>query len=66
MSYLPLSHVAAQMVDLYLSIGAVSCVHFARPDAMQVFNITVNMIDKYDLQCVSSMMSSTLCRNRVE
>ncbi|XP_055353201.1 long-chain-fatty-acid--CoA ligase ACSBG2-like [Paramacrobiotus metropolitanus] len=34
-SYLPLSHVAAQMTDLYLSINTAGVVWFAQPDALK-------------------------------
>lgn len=34
-SYLPLSHIAGQNVDIYLSIMCASPVHFARPDALK-------------------------------
>jgi long-chain-fatty-acid--CoA ligase ACSBG len=34
-SYLPLSHVAAQMTDLYLSISSGGVVYFAQPDALK-------------------------------
>lgn len=34
-SYLPLSHIAGQAIDMYLSIMCVSSVHFARPDALK-------------------------------
>ncbi len=35
-SYLPLSHIAAQILDIYVPINSAICVHFARPDAMRV------------------------------
>lgn len=34
-SYLPLSHVAAQLIDIHYSIFAGSCVYFAQPDALK-------------------------------
>ncbi|XP_071117767.1 long-chain-fatty-acid--CoA ligase ACSBG2-like isoform X2 [Haliotis cracherodii] len=34
-SYLPLSHVAAQVLDIYLSISFGGSVHFAQPDALK-------------------------------
>lgn len=34
-SYLPLSHVAAQMTDLYLPISTGGLVYFAQPDALK-------------------------------
>ncbi|KEP63286.1 UNVERIFIED_CONTAM: AMP-binding enzyme domain-containing protein [Hammondia hammondi] len=34
-SFLPLSHVAAQLVDLYMPVTMGCCVYFARPDALQ-------------------------------
>ena len=35
-SYLPLSHVAAQMVDLTFPVSFGASVYFARPDALKV------------------------------
>lgn len=34
-SYLPLSHIAAQILDIYSSLVAGASVHFARPDALK-------------------------------
>jgi long-chain-fatty-acid--CoA ligase ACSBG len=34
-SYLPLSHIAAQMLDIYVAITAGATVHFALPDALK-------------------------------
>jgi long-chain-fatty-acid--CoA ligase ACSBG len=34
-SYLPLSHIAAQMADIYFSITVGACCHFAQPDALK-------------------------------
>ncbi|PFH35418.1 AMP-binding enzyme domain-containing protein [Besnoitia besnoiti] len=34
-SFLPLSHVAAQLVDLYMPVTMGCCLYFARPDALQ-------------------------------
>ena len=38
-SYLPLSHVAAQIADLFVPLAVATCVHFARPDAMRVCGV---------------------------
>ena len=35
-SYLPLSHIAAQMLDIYLPIHKAGTVWFAQPDALKV------------------------------
>ena len=35
-SYLPLSHIAAQMTDVWIPIRAGACVWFAKPDALKV------------------------------
>ncbi len=35
-SYLPLSHVAGQMLDIFIPIYSGGTVHFARPDALKV------------------------------
>lgn len=35
-SYLPLSHVAAQMIDIWVCMGFAGTVYFAEPDALKV------------------------------
>ena len=35
-SYLPLSHIAAQMLDLIIPIKSAGAVYFAQPDALKV------------------------------
>lgn len=35
-SYLPLSHVAAQIIDIYIPMLYATAVYFARPDALKV------------------------------
>lgn len=35
-SYLPLSHIAAQMIDIWLPIKAGGVTYFAQPDALKV------------------------------
>lgn len=35
-SYLPLSHIAAQMVDMWLTMKVGGMTHFAQPDALKV------------------------------
>ena len=35
MSYLPLSHIAAQITDYLANLRLRTCVYFARPDALQ-------------------------------
>lgn len=39
-SYLPLSHMAAQMFEMWLSIWLASTVYFAEPDALKVRMLT--------------------------
>jgi len=39
LSYLPLSHVAAQLFDFYIPIVAGATVYFAQPDALKVLCI---------------------------
>ncbi|CAK1540024.1 unnamed protein product [Leptosia nina] len=34
-SYLPLSHVAAQLIDIYITLGSAVTVYFAQPDALK-------------------------------
>ncbi|XP_022118803.2 long-chain-fatty-acid--CoA ligase ACSBG2 isoform X3 [Pieris rapae] len=34
-SYLPLSHVAAQVIDIYITLGSAVAVYFAQPDALK-------------------------------
>lgn len=38
-SYLPLSHVAAQMVDMWLTMKVGGATYFAQPDALKVRRI---------------------------
>ena len=35
-SYLPLSHIAAQLLDMYLPMAFGGTVYFAKPDALKV------------------------------
>lgn len=35
-SYLPLSHIAAQMVDIWITMRVGGHTHFAQPDALKV------------------------------
>lgn len=35
-SYLPLSHIAAQMVDMWITMRVGGLTHFAQPDALKV------------------------------
>lgn len=35
-SYLPLSHIAAQMIDIWLTIKVGGATYFAQPDALKV------------------------------
>lgn len=35
-SYLPLSHIAAQMVDIWVTMRVGGATHFAQPDALKV------------------------------
>ena len=35
-SYLPLSHIAAQVIDIYMPILYGASLHFAQPDALKV------------------------------
>ena len=38
-SYLPLSHIAAQLFDIYLPLVMAGTTYFARPDALKVNNL---------------------------
>lgn len=40
-SYLPLSHVAAQMVDIWIGMRFAGTIYFAEPDALKVRMLTV-------------------------
>lgn len=51
-SYLPLSHVAAQMIDIYVPILCASTVWFAQPDAMKV-----------SCQCLNETLVPRECRS---
>ena len=35
-SYLPLSHIAAQLIDMYITLLHAGTVYFAQPDALKV------------------------------
>ena len=35
-SYLPLSHIASQLIDIYVPLATAGTVWFAQPDAMKV------------------------------
>lgn len=39
-SYLPLSHVAAQLIDIFCPIIVGATVYFAQPDALKVAHLT--------------------------
>lgn len=46
-SYLPLSHMAAQMFEIWISIWLASTVYFAEPDALKVWLPTpANIVKK--------------------
>lgn len=47
-SYLPLSHVAAQMIDIWVCMGFAGTVYFAEPDALKV-SMTINLMKKETL-----------------
>lgn len=40
-SYLPLSHVAAQLIDIWMGISFAVTTYFADPDALKVRMLTV-------------------------
>jgi long-chain-fatty-acid--CoA ligase ACSBG len=41
-SYLPLSHIAAQMVDIWVTMKVGGATYFAQPDALKVRSILVH------------------------
>lgn len=43
-SYLPLSHVAAQVNDLWISIRFAATTSFAQPDALKVMGLVISVI----------------------
>lgn len=43
-SYLPLSHIAAQLLDMYLPICYAATVYFAQPDALRVSGPTLSTL----------------------
>ncbi len=44
-SYLPLSHIAAQVVDIYGTMLYGASVWFAQPDALKVFLLFSSLLD---------------------
>ena len=56
LSYLPLSHVAAQIVDIYCPLLYAASVYFAQPDALKVFE---NFLPTH--RCASALLAMTLC-----
>lgn len=40
-SYLPLSHIAAQMVDIWVTMKAGGATYFAQPDALKVASVVL-------------------------
>lgn len=44
-SYLPLSHIAAQMMDILIPVTMASAVYFAQPDALKVCPILRYYLD---------------------
>lgn len=45
-SYLPLSHIAAQMIDMWIAMTFAGTVYFAEPDALKVKTSTATQICK--------------------
>lgn len=41
-SYLPLSHIAAQLLDIYIPMMHAASVYFAQPDALKVWTTITN------------------------
>ena len=71
-SYLPLSHIAGQLMDIFVPIVSGATVHFAQPDALKVglYNTTVandhTLVQKpyiYIIVCI--FVWSSHCRLRV-
>ena len=52
-SYLPLSHIAAQIMDVYASIHFAVAIYFAQPDALRV-SIFIHIT--YSHQCLTLSM----------
>ena len=43
-SYLPLSHIATQLIDIYVPLSSAGTVWFAQPDAMKVNRLPSDML----------------------
>lgn len=43
-SYLPLSHVAAQLLDLHVPLMLAATVYFAQPDALKVSDVSSSLM----------------------
>lgn len=46
-TYLPLSHIAGMMVDIYLPIVTATTVYFAEPDALRVCQSMLGIVPFY-------------------
>ena len=55
LSYLPLSHVAAQLLDIYVPILCGGSTYFARPDALKVSSSFLAQL------ICTHLLNSTLC-----
>lgn len=66
MSYLPLSHMAAQTTDMYLPITYGGTVHFAQPDCLKVSYLLEKFgsVAFFPPQALIVLSSGCLCMNR--
>ena len=59
-SYLPLSHIASQLIDIYVPMATAGTVWFAQPDAMKV-SIHCFVLTPFALQCVRVCVCARAC-----
>lgn len=69
-SYLPLSHVAAQVNDIWISLRFAATTSFAQPDALKVMGLIILVILMYQnpwrLQQITDILSHSLQGSLVE
>lgn len=65
-SYLPLSHIAAQILDLYLTMKMAATVYFAQPDALRVCSHSLLNIDQFIIIIYNFNEQKITCSQRLK